>query len=139
MASLVEIWRQTLIFSALSWFKDRFVKCNERATLVKTWLPAQQQLQKTFLDQLVYDRALALVGTNQRTRQGHYSRQSRTAARKELLDQASSRDECEKLYEESLWCLYALQDDLLQSGNQNMDEDQRLIADCKSVPCSSFC
>jgi len=68
---------------------------------------------KTWLDQLVYDRALVL---------------SRTAARKELLDQMSTPDECEKLYEESLWCLYALQDDLLQSGNPFMDEDRQTIA-----------
>jgi serine/threonine-protein kinase ULK/ATG1 len=39
-------------------------------------------------------------------------------------------DECEKLYEESLWCLYALQDDLLQSGNPFMDEDRETIATC---------
>jgi serine/threonine-protein kinase ULK/ATG1 len=56
--------------------------------------------------------------------------QSRMAARKELLDQASGPDECEKLYEESLWCLYALQDDLLQTGNPFMDEDRTTIATC---------
>lgn len=56
--------------------------------------------------------------------------QSRTAARKELLDQASSPDECEKLYEESLWCLYALQDDLLQTDNPFMEEDRTTIATC---------
>lgn len=56
--------------------------------------------------------------------------QSRTAARKELLDQATSPDECEKLYDESLWCLYALQDDLLQTGNPFMDEDRETIATC---------
>lgn len=39
-------------------------------------------------------------------------------------------DECEKLYEESLWCLYALQDDLLQTGNPFMDEDRETIATC---------
>ena len=54
--------------------------------------------------------------------------QSRTAARKELLDQATAPDECEKLYEESLWCLYALQDDLLQTGNPFMEEDKETIA-----------
>lgn len=59
--------------------------------------------------------------------------QSRTAARKELLDQASSPDECGKLYEESLWCLYALQDDLLQTGNPFMDEDRETIATCTLV------
>ncbi|GLB39603.1 putative protein with domain of unknown function (DUF3543) [Lyophyllum shimeji] len=98
---------------ALSWFKEHFIKCNDRAALVKTWLPAQYDGPKCWLDQLVYDRALVL---------------SRTAARKELLDQASSPDECEKLYEESLWCLYALQDDLLQTGNPFMDEDRETIA-----------
>ncbi|EEB99398.1 hypothetical protein MPER_00933 [Moniliophthora perniciosa FA553] len=90
-----------------------FIKCNDRAALVKTWLPAQYDGPKSWLDQLVYDRALLL---------------SRTAARKELLDQASTPDECEKLYEESLWCLYALQDDLLQTGNPFMDEDRATIA-----------
>ncbi|TFK32395.1 other/ULK/ULK protein kinase [Crucibulum laeve] len=98
---------------ALCWFKDNFIKCNERASLVKSWLPAQYDGPKAWLDQLVYDRALML---------------SRMAARKELLDQATSPDECEKLYEESLWCLYALQDDLLQTGNPFMDEDRETIA-----------
>ncbi|KAF9452103.1 Pkinase-domain-containing protein [Macrolepiota fuliginosa MF-IS2] len=98
---------------ALNWFKEHFMKCNDRAALVKTWLPAQYDGAKAWLDQLVYDRALVL---------------SRTAARKELLDQASGPDECEKLYEESLWCLYALQDDLLQTGNPFMEEDRETIA-----------
>jgi len=98
---------------ALSWFRNHFMKCNDRAALVKTWLPAQYDGPKSWLDQLVYDRALVL---------------SRTAARKELLDQATTPDECEKLYEESLWCLYALQDDLLQTGNPFMDEDRETIA-----------
>jgi len=56
--------------------------------------------------------------------------QSRSAARKELLDQALSPDECEKLYEESLWCLYALQDDLLQEDNPFLQEDRETIATC---------
>ncbi|KAJ7201129.1 other/ULK/ULK protein kinase [Mycena pura] len=97
---------------ALSWFTSQFMKCYDRATLVKTWLPAQYDGAKSWLDQLVYDRALYL---------------SRTASRKELFDQATSPDECEKLYEESLWCLYALQDDLLQTGNPFMDEDRTTI------------
>ncbi|KII91572.1 hypothetical protein PLICRDRAFT_156776 [Plicaturopsis crispa FD-325 SS-3] len=98
---------------ALTWFREHFIKCNDRAALVKTWLPATYDGPKSWLDQLVYDRALTL---------------SRTAARKELLDQATSPDECEKLYEESLWCLYALQDDLLQTGNPFMEEDRATIA-----------
>lgn len=49
------------IYPALSWFKDHFIKCNERAALVKTWLPAQYDGPKSWLDQLVYDRALLLV------------------------------------------------------------------------------
>ena len=52
------------------------------------------------------------------------------AARKELTNEMSSPDECEKLYEESLWCLYALQDNLLQTGNPFMDEDRETIATC---------
>ncbi|KAH9997071.1 kinase-like protein [Russula vinacea] len=98
---------------ALSWFKDHFLRCNDRAALVKTWLPAQYTGPSTWVDELVYNRALTL---------------SRTAARKELLDQHRSPDECERLYEESLWCLYALQDDLLQKGNPFMQEDRDTIA-----------
>ncbi|KAI0356963.1 Pkinase-domain-containing protein [Trametes cingulata] len=98
---------------ALAWFKEHFIKCHDRAALVKTWLPAQYTGPPTFLDQLVYDRALML---------------SRTAARKELFDQAQTPDECEKLYEESLWCLYALQDDLLQSDNPFLEEDRNTIS-----------
>ncbi|KAI6038635.1 kinase-like protein [Pisolithus marmoratus] len=97
---------------ALSWFKDQFIKCNDRAALVKTWLPVQYDGPKIYLEQLVYDRALLL---------------SRTAARKELLDQAKSPTECEKLYEESLWCLYTLQDDL-QQDNPFSEEDRSTIA-----------
>jgi serine/threonine-protein kinase ULK/ATG1 len=37
------------------------MKCNERAALVKSWLPAQYDGPKAWLDQLVYDRALVLV------------------------------------------------------------------------------
>lgn len=47
---------------ALTWFKEQFIKCHDRAALVKTWLPAQYSGPPTFLDQLVYDRALTLVG-----------------------------------------------------------------------------
>ncbi|KAI0062486.1 kinase-like protein [Artomyces pyxidatus] len=98
---------------ALGWFKEHFLKCNDRTALVKTWLPAQYTGPSTWVDELVYNRALTL---------------SRTAARKELLDQHKSPDECEKLYEESLWCLYALQDDLLQKGNPFMEEDRDTIS-----------
>lgn len=49
------------ISTALTWFEDHFNKCHERAALVKTWLPAQYTGPPTFLDQLVYDRALMLV------------------------------------------------------------------------------
>jgi hypothetical protein len=59
--------------------------------------------------------------------------QSRTAARIELLDTHKSPDECERLYEESLWCLYALQDDLLQKGNPFMEEDRETIATCAYI------
>ncbi len=49
----------------------------------------------------------------------------------ELLDQASG-PECEVLYEESLWYLHALQDDVMQAGNPFRDEDRATIASCKS-------
>ena len=47
--------------TALGWFKDHFIKCHDRAALVKTWLPKQYDGPKSWLDQLVYDRALTLV------------------------------------------------------------------------------
>ena len=103
---------------------------------MKTWLPVTYDGPKTWLDQLVYDRALVLVshqylfGRSDSNVQLYVFMQSRTAARKELLDQMMTPDECEKLYEESLWCLYALQDDLLQTGNPFMDEDRETIATC---------
>jgi serine/threonine-protein kinase ULK/ATG1 len=50
------------------------------------------------------------------------------------LDQALSPDQCERLYEESLWCLYALQDDLLQEDNPFLQEDRATIATCASFP-----
>jgi serine/threonine-protein kinase ULK/ATG1 len=50
-----------LIVIALNWFKEHFMKYNDRAALVKTWLPAQYDGPKAWLDQLVYDRALVLV------------------------------------------------------------------------------
>ena len=94
----------------------------------------QYEGPKSWLDQLVYDRALLLVCSSAcvfpESLSNMIYRQSRTAARKELLDQATSPDECGKLYEESLWCLYALQDDLLQTGNPFMDEDRETIATC---------
>lgn len=46
---------------ALSWFKDHFIRCNDRAALVKTWLPAQYTGPSTWVDELVYNRALTPV------------------------------------------------------------------------------
>ncbi len=46
---------------ALIWFKDHFLRCNDRAALVKTWLPAQYTGPSTWVDELVYNRALTLV------------------------------------------------------------------------------
>ena len=49
----------------------------------------------------------------------------------ELADEPLSNPECEELYEESLWCLYALQDDTMQSGNPFQKEDKVTISSCK--------
>jgi len=111
------------------------MKCNDRASLVKTWLPTQYAGAPHYLDQMIYDHALTLVSRRQwmlvtDDHQLIFGLQSRSAARKELLDQAQSPDECEKLYEESLWCLYALQDDLLQEDNPFLQEDLATIATC---------
>lgn len=64
--------------------------------------------------------------------------QSRTAAKKELLDQHATPDECEMLYVESLWCLYALQDDLLQKDNPFMEEDRETISTCTFASAPFF-
>jgi hypothetical protein len=53
--------------------------------------------------------------------------QSRTAARKELLNQMSSPDECEKRYEEALWCLYTLRDDIAPEGQTSLAGDQNMV------------
>ena len=50
----------------------------------------------------------------------------------ELVDQGSP-SECAALYDESLWCLYALQDDLLQAGNPFREEDKVTISTCKFI------
>jgi serine/threonine-protein kinase ULK2 len=130
----------TLGGSALVWFKDHFLRCNDRAALVKTWLPAQYTGPTTWVDELVYNRALTLVRTlpfpcpiTPSKNSLSLKLQSRTAARNELLDTHKSPDECERLYEESLWCLYALQDDLLQKGNPFMEEDRETIATCAYI------
>ena len=62
--------------TALCWFKDHFMKCNDRAALVKTWLPVQYDGPKSWLDQLVYDRALVLVGPRLLYRQPTYALRS---------------------------------------------------------------
>jgi serine/threonine-protein kinase ULK/ATG1 len=97
-------------------------------------LPAQYTGPSTWVDELVYNRALTLVchlfPFPFRRNSTSQNAKSRTAARKELFDQHKSPDECERLYEESLWCLYALQDDLLQKGNPFVDEDRDTIATC---------
>ena len=49
------------VVTALSWFKDHFLRCNDRTALVKTWLPAQYTGPSTWVDELVYNRALTLV------------------------------------------------------------------------------
>ena len=51
------------LHTALSWFKDHFLRCNDRTALVKTWLPAQYTGPTTWVDELVYNRALTLVHT----------------------------------------------------------------------------
>lgn len=40
---------------------EHFEKCSERAVMVKTWLPAQYTGPSTYVDELVYNRALTLV------------------------------------------------------------------------------
>lgn len=55
--------------------------------------------------------------------------QSRAGAQKELLDQATL-EECEHLYEESLWCLYALQDEIMRPDNSFLENDKAVIGEC---------
>ena len=39
------------------------MKCNDRASLVKTWLPTQYSGAPHYLDQMIYDHALTLVSS----------------------------------------------------------------------------
>ena len=57
------LWRRLIekISVALSWFSKHFETCNDRITLVKSWLPETSLPIPTWLGQLVYDRALQLV------------------------------------------------------------------------------
>jgi len=57
----------------------------------------------------------------------HAVQLSRTSARKELLDQMNTPDECEKRYEEALWCLYALRDDIAPEGQNSLAGDQNMV------------
>lgn len=89
-----------------------------------------------WLGQLVYDRALQLVCFNSLFKNELFLIscdlllwQSRKAAHMELVDQGTPSD-CATLYEESLWCLYALQDDLMQVGNPFKEEDKVTISTC---------
>lgn len=63
ITSLKMFINNTFFASALNWFKEHFIKCNDRAALVKTWLPVTYDGPKSWLDQLVYDRALVLVSS----------------------------------------------------------------------------
>ena len=49
----------------------------------------------------------------------------------ELVADDSSIIKCEQMYEESLWCLYALQDNIIQTGNPYADEDEATILSCE--------
>jgi hypothetical protein len=53
--------------------------------------------------------------------------QSRNSARKELLDQMVSPDECEQCYEEALWSLYALRDDISPEGQTSLVGEQNMV------------
>jgi hypothetical protein len=100
-----------------------------------TWLPTQHT-GSICVDELVSNRALTLVCVlcsfpflplflDLTYRFLFSRRQSHTVAHKELPNQHKSAYECEHrdLYEEPLWCLYALQDELLQNGNPPMEPD----------------
>jgi len=63
ITSLEIFTNNVVLHLALNWFKEHFIKCNDRAALVKTWLPVTYDGPKSWLDQLVYDRALVLVSS----------------------------------------------------------------------------
>jgi hypothetical protein len=47
---------------AVDWFGGRYEICSQRAQLVKVWLPENAiHDQPTFMDQVVFERALSLV------------------------------------------------------------------------------
>ena len=53
VSDLAMVLMMSLFSSSLG--VERFIKCNDRAELVRTWLPMQYEGPKSWLDQLVYD------------------------------------------------------------------------------------
>ncbi|CAG7850397.1 Serine/threonine-protein kinase ATG1 {ECO:0000250/UniProtKB:P53104} {ECO:0000250/UniProtKB:P53104}; AltName: Full=Autophagy-related protein 1 {ECO:0000250/UniProtKB:P53104} [Serendipita indica DSM 11827] len=96
---------------AVEWFGNRYERCSQRAQTVKGWLPEGATHEPpAYMDQVLFERALAL---------------SRNAARKEILDQ--NPWDCEVMYQDALWLLYTVRDDLEAPSNAYMEEDRSTI------------
>ncbi|CCA77475.1 hypothetical protein PIIN_11452 [Serendipita indica DSM 11827] len=102
---------------AVEWFGNRYERCSQRAQTVKGWLPEGATHEPSaYMDQVLFERALAL---------------SRNAARKEILDQ--NPWDCEVMYQDSLWLLYTVRDDLEAPSNGYMEEDRSTIDTCTQL------
>lgn len=82
--------------------------------VLKTWLPEGYKARHMWIDRVIYDHALGLL---------------RHAASLEL--RAENLRQCEEEYEKALWMLYAIQDDVLQSGNPYAEQDRETISSCE--------
>ncbi|KAF8752365.1 hypothetical protein RHS01_07834 [Rhizoctonia solani] len=94
---------------AQKWFRDAFHRSTERVSILKHWLPRDHVMPQMWIDRVIYDHALTLM---------------RGAASRELLEDYST---CERDYEDALWLLYAIYDDIMQEGNPYKDQDRVTI------------
>jgi hypothetical protein len=92
----------------------------DRILYLKTLLPQKFDPEGQNARTLIYNRGVELVSNPHILSSiSTHRQQSRAAARKELLDQMLTDNECEKLYEDALWCLYTVRDDIGQQSERD--------------------
>ncbi|KAF8314499.1 hypothetical protein DL93DRAFT_2058245, partial [Clavulina sp. PMI_390] len=101
------------IDNALTWARDAFSRSMEKVNLLKGWLPEGYNMRHMWIDRVIYDHALSLL---------------RHAASLEIRSENFKL--CEEEYERALWMLYAIQDDVVQSGNPYAEQDRDTITNC---------
>ena len=99
---------------------------------MKAWLPDGHKTAHTFIDRVIYDHTLALVGivvTDCWVMDVYFLQQMRDAASRELLEENFPLVQDE--YEKALWMMYAIADDMIQEGNPFSEQDVETIGGCE--------